>query len=281
MSLEIKLDRASKFYEPGVIIDISKIMLQEKVTGYITIIDSQSQIQHSGIVVNAEGYMDTVSIIRGNIGRPPMKDEDRIYFMKKKFTLSDGGKLNTSTPIPFEFILEANEKGESLIDAYVGYEVQITLNKGGKTLKGNEKFYCAVPGAGIDTTIGRRDMPKEFAISPDNLEASTLKSVPKFKFEGQIYSVNCAFQEPFDGYIITRDSEYVIKSIEVQLVRVETFEGKTFATEVQNIQVADGDVIRDMEIPLYMLFPKIYSCPTVIHAKFSVINLIHQRLTLD
>ena len=77
--------------------------------------------------------------------------------------------------------------------------------------------------------------------------------------------------EPFDGYIITRDSEYVIKSIEVQLVRVETFEGKTFATEVQNIQVADGDVIRDMEIPLYMLFPKIYSCPTVIHPKFQVI----------
>jgi len=53
-------------------------------------------------------------------------------------------------------------------------------------------------------------------------------------------------------------------------VRVESFEGKTFATEVQNIQVADGEVIRDMEIPLYMLFPKIYSCPTVIHEKFKV-----------
>jgi hypothetical protein len=51
---------------------------------------------------------------------------------------------------------------------------------------------------------------------------------------------------------------------------VETFEGKTYATEVQNIQVADGDVIRDMEIPLYMMFPKIYSCPTVIHNKFQV-----------
>jgi len=51
---------------------------------------------------------------------------------------------------------------------------------------------------------------------------------------------------------------------------VETFEGKTYATEVQNIQVADGDVIRDMEIPLYMMFPKIYSCPTVIHPKFQV-----------
>lgn len=53
-------------------------------------------------------------------------------------------------------------------------------------------------------------------------------------------------------------------------MRVESFEGKTFATEVQNIQVADGDVIRDMEIPLYMLFPKLYSCPSVIHTKFSV-----------
>jgi hypothetical protein len=41
--------------------------------------------------------------------------------------------------------------------------------------------------------------------------------------------------------------------------------------------VADGDVIRDMEIPLYMMFPKIYSCPSVQHPKFSIdfqINII-------
>ena len=105
-------------------------------------------------------------------------------------------------------------------------------------------------------------------ISPDSLETAQGKQVPKFRFEGTIYSTNCAFNEAFDGFIVTKDSEFVIKSIEVQLVRVETYEGKTYATEVQNIQVADGDVIRDMEIPLYMMFPKIYSCPTVIHAKF-------------
>ena len=60
-----------------------------------------------------------------------------------------------------------------------------------------------------------------------------------------------------------RESELEIKSLEVQLVRVETFEGKTNATEVQNIQVADGDVIRNLEIPLYMLFPIVYSSPTI------------------
>ena len=120
-------------------------------------------------------------------------------------------------------------------------------------------------------------MPKAFAITPDNLEANTTKTLPKFRFDGQIYSTNCSFYEPFDGYIIMRQSEFPIKSIEVQLVRVESFEGKTFATEVQNIQVADGDVIPEMEIPLYMLFPKIYSCSTINHDKFSIefqINII-------
>jgi hypothetical protein len=54
------------------------------------------------------------------------------------------------------------------------------------------------------------------------------------------------------------------------LVRVELFEGKTQATEVQNIQVADGDCINDTEIPAYMLFPKIYSCASVKHKKFEI-----------
>ncbi len=227
--------------------------------------------------------MDTVSIIRGNIGRPAMKEDDRPVFMKKKFTLSDGGKVDTSKSIPFDFVLEATERTEQLLEAYIGvefsiiYEVTVTLNKGGKYLKGSEKFYCAISGAGIDPKIGRKDVAKQFVISPDNLEGTGTKSVPKFRFEGTIYSTNCAFNEAFDGFIITKDSEFVIKSIEVQLVRVETFEGKTFATEVQNIQVADGDVIREMEIPLYMMFPKIYSCPTVIHTKFQIefqINII-------
>ena len=59
--------------------------------------------------------------------------------------------------------------------------------------------------------------------------------VPRFNFSGQIASVNCCFDEPFDGYLVLRESEIKIKSIEIQLVRVETFENKTNATEIQNI----------------------------------------------
>ena len=100
-------------------------------------------------------------------------------------------------------------------------------------MRSSEKFYCAIQGAGIDPKVGRKDIPKTFAITPENLEiGGNQKSVPKFRFEGTIYSINCAFNEAFDGFIITKDSEFVIKSIEVQLVRVEQYEGKTYATEV-------------------------------------------------
>lgn len=116
MSIEVKLDRASKFYEPG-----------ERVTGTVTITDSGSQIQHSGISVVAEGFMDTVSIIRGNIGRPALREEDRVVFMRKKFQISEGGKANTGTAIPFEFVLEATEKNEQLIEAYIGVEFSIVV----------------------------------------------------------------------------------------------------------------------------------------------------------
>lgn len=42
---------------------------------------------HSGITVEANAFMDTVSLIRGSIGRPALKEEDKIYFMKKKITV--------------------------------------------------------------------------------------------------------------------------------------------------------------------------------------------------
>ena len=72
-------------------------------------------------------------------------------------------------------------------------------------------------------------------ISNDNLETTTTGKIPKFRFEGRIFSTNCQFMDPFDGNIIKKESELNIKSLEIQLVRVETFEEKTQATEVQNI----------------------------------------------
>lgn len=195
--------------------------------------------------------------------------------MNQTIDLSPGGALNCGVWYKFEFPL-IPEADQTLVESYVGvdfsilYECEIKIMTGARVVKQKEDFYCAIPGQGIVPEIGKKAVSGKFTVDPASLDNSTIEAVPKFLFEGHFTSTNCGIDDPFDGMVVVRESELVIKSIEVQLVRVETFEGKKNATEVQNIQVADGDVIRNLEIPLYMLLPRLYSCPTVIHDKFNI-----------
>lgn len=83
-----------------------------------------------------------------------------------------------------------------------------------------------------------------------------------------------------------------IKSVDLQLVRVETcgcaegyardgeldplvdFLSSSFlfliATEIQNIQIGDGDICRGISIPIYMVFPRLFSCPTLVTSNFKI-----------
>ena len=72
-----------------------------------------------------------------------------------------------------------------------------------------------------------------------------------------------------------------IKSIELQLVRVETCgyqDGMAReATEIQNIQIADGAVCYGWPIPIHMVFPRLFTAPTVTSRTFKVefeVNLV-------
>lgn len=271
-SLTIKFDRADKYYEPG-----------DMLGGTYTYNDTVGGATHQGVVLNIQGYLDTVSVIRGKYGRGPLKEHERIYFLKDRKEIAAPGYIEAKKDIQFEYELEANVAGESLVETYVGvdfsiiYEVTIIILKGSKVVQETENFHVAVRGQGIKESLGKKADPLEFRIDPSSLDASSITSVPKFLFEGTISSANCCITKAFDGTIIVRESELEIKSLEVQLVRVETFEEKTNATEVQNIQVADGDVIRNLEIPLYMLFPIVYSSPTMEHDKFKIefqVNII-------
>lgn len=42
------------------------------------------------------------------------------------------------------------------------------------------------------------------------------------------------------------------------------------ATEIQNIQIADGDICRSLSVPLYMVFPRLFTCPTLETTNFKV-----------
>jgi len=67
----------------------------------------------------------------------------------------------------------------------------------------------------------------------------------------------------------------------MQLVRVETCgyaDGLAReATEIQNIQIADGAVCHGWAIPIHMVFPRLFTCPTVSTRSFKVefeVNLV-------
>lgn len=106
-------------------------------------------------------------------------------------------------------------------------------------------------------------------------------AAPDFLIKGQLNSTVCNISEPFEGELSVIKCSTPIRSIELQLVRVETCgcaEGfAKEATEIQNIQIGDGDVPQNVIIPIYMIFPRLFTCPTLITTNFKIefeVNLV-------
>ncbi|KAI4814561.1 hypothetical protein KUCAC02_003751, partial [Chaenocephalus aceratus] len=117
--------------------------------------------------------------------------------------------------------------------------------------------------------------PVNFTITPDTLQNSRERSaLPKFLVRGKLDATNCVISQPLTGELVVENSDVPIKSIELQLVRVETCgcaEGYARdATEIQNIQIAEGDVCHGLPIPIYMVFPRLFICPTLETTNFKV-----------
>jgi hypothetical protein len=109
-----------------------------------------------------------------------------------------------------------------------------------------------------------------------------LSTIPKFSVRGRLSRTNCSLNAPFTGEITVQEAANRIKSIELQLVRVETITPagaapSREATEIQNLQICDGTPCLNLAIPLYMVFPRVFTCPTVITDTFKVefeVNII-------
>ncbi|CAB0005669.1 unnamed protein product [Nesidiocoris tenuis] len=117
--------------------------------------------------------------------------------------------------------------------------------------------------------------PVNFVITPDSLEGGVdLGTIPGFKISGNIDSTVCCISKPLTGQITILHSEIPIKSIELQLVRVETCgcaEGYAKdVTEIQNIQIGEGNVACGIAIPIYMIFPRLFTCPSLSTNNFKV-----------
>lgn len=119
--------------------------------------------------------------------------------------------------------------------------------------------------------------PVKFKITPRSLSASHPEIIPDFKITGQLDNSVFRLTEPITGTFVIEKCDAIIRSVELQLVRVETCgitpgdrDYSRDATEVQNIQIGDGNLLRNITIPVHMILPRLFTCPTLITSNFRI-----------
>ena len=211
-----------------------------------------------------------------------------ITILRSEMTIANPGSFSHGvTEIPFEFPV-VPVSGQSLLESYHGvyisviYTIHISCERGmmKKALTKDLEFVVEIPSgvSGIDP------MGVVFDIKPEslnNIPKNILEQIPKFRITGKLHKSKCAINQPLTGEVIIELSAAPISSLELQLVRVEsvTIDGLATkeATEIQNIQIGDGNLCRNFIVPMYMMFPRLFSCPTVLSSLFNIefeLNLI-------
>lgn len=276
MALDIKLKKASKVYKEG---DVVK---------GVVVVSAKSDLSHNGLTLTMEGSVNLqLSAKSVGVFEAFYNSLKPIQLVQYSIDLAKPGKIpHGNTEIPFEMPLRSKGgTSKKLYETYHGVFINIMY-----TLKADmkrsllNKDLQKVSEFIVEFTSGEKivDKPVEFTSSPESLEnVKKQMKVPSFLVRGKIDSVNCCIAHPFTGEIVVEKSSTPIKSIELQLVRVETCGcAEGFArdpTEIQNIQLADGDVCRGLPIPVYMVFPRLFTCPTLTTSNFKVefeINLV-------
>ncbi|XP_059542429.1 vacuolar protein sorting-associated protein 26C isoform X1 [Myotis daubentonii] len=287
-SLDIKIKRANKVYhagfycQPSVMLlfgDSRATFLKEMLSG-VVVISGKDPVQHQGLSLTVEGTVNLqLSAKSVGVFEAFYNSVKPIQIINSTIEMVKPGKFPSGkTEIPFEFPLHV--KGNKVLyETYHGVfvNIQYTLRCDMKRsllakdlTKTCEFIVHSAPQKGKLTPS-----PVDFAITPETLQNVKERALlPKFLVRGHLNSTNCVITQPLTGELVVESSEAAVRSIELQLVRVETCgcaEGYARdATEIQNIQIADGDVCRGLSVPIHMVFPRLFTCPTLETTNFKV-----------
>lgn len=231
----------------------------------------------------------------------------------KTIDLLPPGKLSQgTTEIPFRFPLKSQRENRPLYETYHGVFVNINyVLKCELKRSFLAKSVTKVQEFIILTKPIERPTSKDikFSITPDTLRKNAKEriQIPRFHITGRLNDTIACMTKPLIGHLMIQHSEVPIKSIDIQLVRVETCgcaEGYSrdgmsatvltiehwmisflllsyiAATEIQNIQVADGNVCPMVNIPIHMIFPRLFSCPTLLTENNFKVGKSSQDITI-
>jgi len=277
--MDIKLNKVDRVYSEG-----------ELVKGFVRL-ESIDRIVHTGISMQVTGQV-RLQLSAKSVGLfeafySSVKPIDLISISK---SLRGSEKVAPGvSQVPFEFPIQPLE-GRRLFNTYHGlycsitYTIRVTMNlktgwSGKKTMTRDLEFIVECKSPRDEDSEGGS---VRFAISPESLEnVVDGHKLPNFRITGKIQRQACPLNLPFTGELVVEKTEVGIKAINLQLVRVESVifaEGEAReATEIQSIQIVSGDLCRKLVVPIYMIFPRLYTCPSLTTKKFSIdfeVNLI-------
>ncbi|KAG5522514.1 hypothetical protein RHGRI_034620 [Rhododendron griersonianum] len=283
MSVEIKLSRSNRIYRPN-----------EPLEGTI-VTKSPSSFSHSAIRLTVNGSV-TLQIRGGSAGviESVYGVLKPISIVNKSVEVKSSGRIGSgTTEIPFSVILKNPGDGnlESFYETFHGADISIQYLVTVEILRGYlHKSLSATVEFIIETAKGIVHIPPNlpdqeispemvlFYITQDTQRHPLLPELKSggFRVTGKICT-QCSLSDPISGELTVEASAVPILSIDIHLLRVEsTLLGERIITETSLIQttqailIADGDVCRQMTLPIYVIVPRLLTCPTIYAGPFSI-----------
>ncbi|GMH03925.1 hypothetical protein Nepgr_005764 [Nepenthes gracilis] len=274
MSVEIKLSRPNRVYSPD-----------EPLEGKV-ITKLSSSISHYGIRLTVDGSVNlqvrggSAGVIESLAGviKP-------IRIVNKSIEIRSSGKISSgTTEIPFSMILRHPGEGnlEKFYETYHGsnisiqYLVTVDIVRGylHKSFSATSEF---IIGSGKAELLESPDSSElvMFYMTQDTQRHPLLPELKSggFLVTGKI-PTQCSLSDPLIGELTVEASVVPIHSIDIHLVRVESIlVGERIVTEsslIQTTQIADGDIRRGLTLPIYVMLPRLLTCPTVLAGPFSI-----------
>ncbi|KAK0588138.1 hypothetical protein LWI29_034856 [Acer saccharum] len=273
-NVELKLSRSNRIYRPS-----------EPLDGKI-IIKSSSSISHNGVFLNVNGSINlqirggSAGVIESFYGvlKP-------ITIVKKRIEVRASGKIGSgTTEIPFSVKLRqpGEDNSERYYETFHGanvstqYLVTVDIMRGylHKSLSATVEFILEIDKADLPERPIAPEMVI-FYITQDTQRHPLLPELKTggFRVTGRM-STYCSLLDPISGELTIEASAFPISSIDIHLLRVESvLLGEKIVTEtslIQTTQIADGDVCRNMTLPIHVILPRLMTCPTVFAGPFSV-----------
>lgn len=274
MTVDLKLSRANRIYRT-----------REPVEGKI-ITKFSSPISHSGIRLTVNGSVN-LQVRGGSAGVieylygvvKPISIVSRIVEVQSAGKIASG-----KTEIPFSIVLRqpGEENLERIYETYHGsnisiqYLLTVDVNRGylHKSISATVEFIVESDKGNLLKPPLSPEMVV-FYITRDTQKHPLLPELISggFKVSGKI-ATQCLLTDPLCGELTVEASLLPIQSIDVHLLRVESIlVGERIATEtslIQTTQIADGDVCHSMTLPIYVILPRLLTCPTVLAGPFSI-----------